>query len=97
MLTVSDDAATLIHSLISQAERVGRTGLRIVIDSDHDSLSMSLADVPLQADDIVVAGEARVFPSPSASRRLDQRTLRAAVSEHRSSGVLGGPGMRDPH
>jgi hypothetical protein len=49
---------------------------------------MSLADDPSSTDDVVHSDVARVFLSPSASRRLDKRTLRAATSETRSSFFL---------
>jgi Fe-S cluster assembly iron-binding protein IscA len=88
MLTVTKDAATLIRSLSLKADRNGRPGLRIVVDPDHHSLSMSLADGPSSTDDVVQDGVARVFLSPSASRRLDKRTLRAATSDSRSSFFL---------
>ncbi len=88
MLTVTEDAATLIRSLIPQADRDGGTGLRIVVDPDHHSLSMSLVDKPSSTDDIVHSDVARVFLSPTASRRLEKRTLRAATSATRSSFFL---------
>jgi iron-sulfur cluster assembly protein len=89
MLTVTDKAAALICSLIDATERSDRSGLRIVVDPDHHSLSMSLARDPSPSDDIVETRGARVYLSPSASRRLDKQTLRASTSESRSSFFLG--------
>lgn len=89
MLTVTEDAATLICTLIRDAERSGTTGLRIIVHSDHQSLAMSLADGPSPADDIVETDKARVFLSAPASQRLSERTLRAALSVNRSSFFLG--------
>jgi len=89
MLTVTEDAATLICTLIRDAQRSERSGLRIVVHPNHHSLAMSLASGPSPADDIVETDEARVFLSPSASQRLDERTLRAALSVSHSSFFLG--------
>jgi Fe-S cluster assembly iron-binding protein IscA len=89
MLTVTEDATTLIRTLTRNADLSARSGLRIVVDPVHDSLSMSLASAPSTTDAVVGTGEARVFLSARASHRLDQRTLRAEISASRSLFFLG--------
>lgn len=84
MLNVTDDAATLICTLTDDSGPVGTAGLRIVVDPVHHSLSMSVAHGPSPADAVIVNGAAQVFLSPTASRRLDKRTLRAEISRTRS-------------
>jgi Fe-S cluster assembly iron-binding protein IscA len=89
MLRITDDARTLICTLTATTATTGRSGLRIVVNPVHNSLSMSVARAPEPSDSVVSRGQARVFLSPSASRRLHRRTLRAEVSETRSAFFLG--------
>jgi len=85
MLNVTDDAATLVCTLTHDHNKsAGTAGLRIVVDPVHQSLAMSVAYGPSPADCVVVNGDARVFLAPTASRRLDKRTLRAEISSYRS-------------
>jgi hypothetical protein len=88
LLTVTADATRLIRSLLPKADRNGRSGLRRVVDPEHNGLSMSLADQPSPTDDVVQGDVAQVFLSPSASRRLHKRTPQAATSGTRSSFFL---------
>jgi hypothetical protein len=88
MLTVTTGAATLIRSLSHKAGAPSRSGLRIVIDPRHDSLSMSLAACPVPGDTVVASGDTRVFLSAAASQRLASRTLRADTTATRSSFYL---------
>jgi Fe-S cluster assembly iron-binding protein IscA len=84
MLQITEDAATLVRALTDDADRSGEAGLRIVVDPVNDSLSMAIASAPAASDAVVSRSAARVFLSPSAASRLDDRTLRAELSEDRS-------------
>lgn len=84
MLRITEDAATLVCALTNDADRSGRSGLRIIVDPVNNSLSMGIATAPALADAVVSRGDARVFLSPRAARRLHQRTLRAELSTARS-------------
>lgn len=84
MLTITKNAATLIHALTDDARLSPAAGLRIIVDSDHHSLSMGLAEGPAPADSVVSKAGARVFLSPAAARRLDTRTLQADLTDDRS-------------
>ena len=88
MLTVTKGAATLIRELSHKAGASSRSGLRIVIDPLHDSLSMSLAAFPVPGDTVVASGDTLVFLSAAASQRLASRTLRADSTATRSSFFL---------
>lgn len=88
MLTVTKDAATLIRELSRKAGAPSPSGLRIVIDPVHDSLSMSLASCAAPGDTVVASGDTRVFLSSAASQRLATRTLRADTTATRSSFFL---------
>jgi Fe-S cluster assembly iron-binding protein IscA len=88
MLTVTKDAAALIRALSQKADAQSHSGLRIVIDPRHDSLSMSLAACATPGDKVVISGDMRVFLSSAASQRLATRTLHAQTTATRSSFFL---------
>jgi iron-sulfur cluster assembly protein len=84
VLTVSQDAAMLVCTLRRDADLPTEAGLRIVVDRNHQSLSMGLARNPEPQDEVVSSDGAHIFLSQSAARRLGQRTLRAEISAGRS-------------
>jgi Fe-S cluster assembly iron-binding protein IscA len=89
MLTVSEDAATLIQTLTGEAEDVaGQAGLRIVVDSAYDSLSMDVVTAAEPLDVVVVTRGTNVFLSESAARRLTNGTLGANTAESRPAFFL---------
>ena len=88
MLTVTASAATLIRALNRNAGGSPRSGLRIVIDPAHKSLSMSLAARPARGDAVIVTDDTRVFLSSDACQRLASRTLQADTTATRSSFFL---------
>jgi Fe-S cluster assembly iron-binding protein IscA len=84
MFSITKHAAGLVRKLTIGANASPEAGLRIVVDPHHGSLSMGIADRPAAADVVVAKDEARVFLSPSAVRRLGDRTMRAEITEDRS-------------
>lgn len=84
MLTITQEAATLIGTLAANADLPEHGGLRIDIDATHHSLSMGLAPSPEDTETVVASRGARVFLSPRVARRLDTRTLQAEVTDRRS-------------
>jgi Fe-S cluster assembly iron-binding protein IscA len=84
MMRITEDAATLVAVLASADGPSSQSGLRIVIDPVHQSLSMGIARSPQPDDTVVSKGSARVFLAPSAAHRLRNRTLRAEMSAGRS-------------
>ena len=86
---MTEDAATLVCDLTNRANMSAEAGLRIVVDPINHSLSMGIASAPVLGDAVVSRGDARVFLSSSAARRLDHRTLEAELSPERSLFFLG--------
>lgn len=84
VLRITEDAATLVCTLIRDSDRCGQSGLRIVVDPIHHSLSMSIESAPAPDDAVVRRGAAQVYLSPPAAHRLRRRTLRAELSADRS-------------
>jgi iron-sulfur cluster assembly protein len=84
MLTITEEAATLIRTLRQDAELREQAGLRMVVDPTNLSLSMDLAETPAAGDTVVDRFGARVFLSPSAAHRLGEGTLQAEIAEERS-------------
>jgi Fe-S cluster assembly iron-binding protein IscA len=84
MLRVTEDAANLVRTLTESAQSPDQAGLRIIVDPVNHSLSMGIANAASPADAVVRSGNARVFLSPAAARRLRNRSLRAEISEDRS-------------
>jgi Fe-S cluster assembly iron-binding protein IscA len=88
MFTCSDDAATLIRSLVDDAELPDGSGLRLVLNAGTRSLMMSLAARPHAADEVHVHGDVCVFVASSAATRLDQQTLHAQLTGRRRTFYL---------
>jgi iron-sulfur cluster assembly protein len=88
MLTITEEAATLISTLTQDAELRQHAGLRLVVNPTFQSLSMDLAETPGAGDTVVAGYGARVFLSASAAYRLGDGTLRAEITEQRSSFFL---------
>jgi len=61
MLTVTDEAASLIRALGREVNAAAGSGLRITIDAHHDSLSMALAPGASPGDAVVHTGGAGVL------------------------------------
>jgi Fe-S cluster assembly iron-binding protein IscA len=64
-------------------------GLRIVQDHDHPGLTMQLASSPQGGEDVLRAGEVRLFLDPTARHRLQDETLDARTNEAGSAFFLG--------
>jgi Fe-S cluster assembly iron-binding protein IscA len=88
MLTISEDAATLIRRLTDVAAATDEAGLRIVVDSTHDSLSMDVVVAAEPLDVVVTSEGAKVFLSSSAAKRVTHGTLRAEITAGRSAFFL---------
>lgn len=81
MLTITEEAATLIGALAAQARLPHQGGLRIGVDARHHSLSMRLAQSPDDTETVVASHGARVFMPPPVARRLDSRVLKAEIAD----------------
>lgn len=88
MLTLTDDATTLIEDLIQHADLPAGAGLRIAQREDHTALAMALAEHAEPRDLVVQDGDATVFLGPVAAERLAEQTLDARTNETGSAFYL---------
>ena len=80
MISLSDEAAGLIRTLVAASDLPDSAGLRLATDDDRHSLAMHLAAAP-KADDLVLEHHgACLFVSPLAASRVEHRTLHAQVA-----------------
>ena len=77
MLTLTTNAATTIRALVEGAEIPDAGGLRIAKEPGAGALTLSLAAVPAEDDQVLNASGARLFLDPEASVILDDKTLDA--------------------
>jgi iron-sulfur cluster assembly protein len=81
MLTLTPNAATAIRALVEASDLPDdAAGLRIANDpaQAETSLTLSLAAVPAEDDQVVDESGARVFLAPQAATLLDDKALDAA-------------------
>lgn len=84
MLTLTEQAARVIHDLASQPEMPAATGLRISSTPDNTAgpaLSVSLAEGPAPQDQVVEVQQAKVFVGPEVAGELSDKVLDAQVDE----------------
>ncbi|MGE5828949.1 MAG: adhesin [Micromonosporaceae bacterium] len=72
---------SVIRDLTTQQGVPEGGGLRIATDPAAGALTLSLAAQPLDGDDVLDTGGARLFLDPDASQLLDDKALDAAVDE----------------
>lgn len=82
MFCCTDHAATLIRSLVHDAQLPVGAGLRLIVDPAHRSLAMSLSAGPQKSDQVHVHRDASIFIAPSAATRLSGETLDAQPTDH---------------
>ncbi len=83
MLTLTDNAVSVIRTLTAQPEVPDGAGLRIAADAAADSggLTLSLVTEPQAGDKVVDNSGARVFLESSAANVLDDKALDADVDD----------------
>jgi len=81
MVTMTDNAVAAIRSLTGQPEVPAGAGLRIATDPNAGSLQLSLAPEPMEGDQVVDSGGARLFLDGDAALLLDDKALDASVDE----------------
>lgn len=79
IVNLSNDAAGLIRSLVSDSDLPESAGLRLGTDDDTHALAMNLVTEPGQDDLVVEHQAASLFVSPLAASRLQDQTLQAQV------------------
>lgn len=81
MITLTDEAASLIADLVSDSDQPDSAGLRLGADPILGSLAMSLSPEP-QVDDVVVGHNgALLFLASTVADRLAGQTLQAQVED----------------
>ena len=88
MLTMTQDAATLVRTLTDRGALTAGGGVRIVVNGRTNSLSMSLVSSARNTDVVVGRGNALVFLSQPAAMRTQNKTLCAEINPQRSSFFL---------
>ncbi|WP_022900158.1 (Fe-S)-cluster assembly protein [Humibacter albus] len=82
MLTLTDNASTIVKTLTTQAVDSAEGGLRISSpDPATSSFAVTVAPAPETADQVIVDGDARVFVDESASAALDDKVLDAQLDD----------------
>ncbi|CCG01856.1 hypothetical protein [Blastococcus saxobsidens] len=79
MLTLTTNAATTIRTLVEGSEVPDAGGLRIAKEPGAGALTLSLAALPAEDDQILDASGARLFLDPEAAVMLDDKTLDAGA------------------
>jgi Fe-S cluster assembly iron-binding protein IscA len=83
MLTLTDNAAAQIRTIVALPDVPDEGGVRIA-SSDDGALTLSVAAGPVEGDAVVAKDGARVFLEPEADQLLDGRQLDADVDNEGS-------------
>jgi Fe-S cluster assembly iron-binding protein IscA len=83
MLTLTDNAATVVKTIANQAPDAEGVGLRITTsDTNASELNLSVVPEPDAADQVIENAGARVFLEPGVAFILDDKVLDAQVEEN---------------
>lgn len=81
MLTLTENASTLIKNLADQTTVADDAGLRISAEGDSKNLSVDLIPAPEPTDQVIESAGARVFLEENAAGLLDDKVLDAQLDE----------------
>jgi len=84
VLVLTQDAATIIRTIVDQSEVPDDGGLRIAareVEGDEATLELSVADQPETLDEVVEQEGAHVFLEPVAAEALSDKVLDAEVDD----------------
>lgn len=97
MLTLTENASTVVKTLVDQTGAAEEGGLRISQDApDSPALHVIPSESPQPGDQVLEEDGARVFLEEIAADTLDDKILDAQVSEGSvrfAVGVQGGSGL----
>ena len=86
MLTLTENASTVVKSIVDQTSEAEQAGLRISQDAeDSPALHVIPTEAPQPGDQVLEDGGARVFLEETAAVTLDDKILDAQVDD--SGGV----------
>jgi Fe-S cluster assembly iron-binding protein IscA len=88
VLTLTENAQTLVRDIASSPEMPAEGGLRIAPSADTTQLELSIAEAPSPGDQVIDAGDARVFVEATAAEALNDSTLDAAATDEGTGFVL---------
>jgi len=81
MLTLTENASTIVKDIAAQQGGAESTGLRISSEDPTQGLMVTAAPEPQPGDQTVEADGARIYLDAPASQALDDQVLDAAVDE----------------
>jgi iron-sulfur cluster assembly protein len=82
MLTLTENATTIVQAITQQSTESEDAGLRFSQDSaSGDALTVAPADAPQPGDQVVEGDGARVFLEETAATLLDDQVLDASVDQ----------------
>ena len=86
MLTLTENASTVVKTIVDQSAEAQEAGLRISQDAvDSPALHVIPTEAPQPGDQVLEEAGARVFLEETAAQTLDDKILDAQVDE--SGGV----------
>ncbi|WP_323791424.1 Fe-S cluster assembly protein HesB [Nocardioides sp.] len=81
MLTLTENASTIVREITTQPGLPETAGLRITADGDQSSFAIAAADGGEPADQVVEQAGATVYLDEQAAVVLDDKILDAAVDD----------------
>ncbi len=82
MLTLTENASTVVKTIVEQSEAEEQAGLRISQDSaDSPELQVVATGAPQPGDQVLEEAGARIFLEETAAVTLDDKVLDARVDE----------------
>jgi Fe-S cluster assembly iron-binding protein IscA len=81
LLTLTENASTIVKDIAAQQGGVESTGLRISSEDPEQGLMVTSAQEPLPGDQTVQSGGAVVYLDPPASQQLEDQVLDATVDD----------------
>jgi iron-sulfur cluster assembly protein len=82
MLALTDTASNVIKALTERTAAPEGAGLYIAMTPDGtEGLTVSMASMPQQGNEVVESDGARVFLEPTAASMLEEQVLDARVDE----------------
>lgn len=82
MLTLTEDASTIVKTIASQTPGAEDGGLRIsAMDSDNVDFALAVTPAPEPQDEVVERAGARVFLEENAAATLSDKVLDAQIDD----------------
>lgn len=82
MLTLTENAATVIKGLAGQVDGADHAGLRIgAKENDPAGFAVEITAEPVEGDEVVERDGSRVFLDATASPKLSDKELDALIEE----------------